>query len=150
MMGGPSPVRQVCDGAALVETGVIVSHGRTPVDRFSGSSAVEDDQAGTRVLVLRSAGGAAEGQEPLSPPEVCSVRVDIDRFYSDLLHELGCLAVSGGSAAGAAAVAKRVALQHGIRVAERIPLPRLNRAELERLGRRGVSRARAWQGEQPL
>jgi hypothetical protein len=71
------------------------------------------------------------------------VSVDVDRFYSDLLWELGELARAGGSAVGAGAVAKRVALAHGIESARHLSVPRLNRAEREDLGRVGVSRSRA-------
>jgi hypothetical protein len=50
-------------------------------------------------------------------------------FYRDLLHELGEHARKGGTAYGAAAVAKRVALQHGVEGAEGARLPRATRAE---------------------
>lgn len=69
--------------------------------------------------------------------------VDVDRFYADVLWELGELAQKGGSAVGAGAVVKRVALAHGVEAAKRLPVPRLNRAELVELGRVGVSRDRA-------
>lgn len=75
-------------------------------------------------------------------PAVASEVVDVDRFYSDLLEELGNLARAGGSAIGAAAVAKRVALAHGVRKAEFIPLPRLTRAQQDELGLRGAGRRR--------
>lgn len=71
------------------------------------------------------------------------VAVDVNRLYRDLLWELGELAREGGTAIGAAAVVKRVALAHGLEVAKSTPLPRLNRAELEEFGRRGISRRRA-------
>jgi hypothetical protein len=69
--------------------------------------------------------------------------LSVDRFYSDLVFELGEHARSGGTAIGAAAVAKRVALAHGVASAGRVPLPRFNRAELVEMGRAGVSRVRA-------
>ena len=69
--------------------------------------------------------------------------VDVDSFYRDVLWELGLLAERGGSAVGAAAVVKRVALAHGLAVAAHVPLPRLTRAELAAFGRVGVSRERA-------
>lgn len=60
--------------------------------------------------------------------------VDAERFYRDLLHALGEHARRrGATAQGAAVVAKRVALEHGLAVAE-LPLPRLNRAERDELG----------------
>jgi hypothetical protein len=56
----------------------------------------------------------------------------LDRFYADVLHELGEFARRPKSTAiGAAVVVKRVALVHGIQSAERLPLPRFNRAERE-------------------
>ena len=71
--------------------------------------------------------------------------VDVDAFYRALLDELGLLAQRGGSAVGAAAVAKRVALAHGVGVAADLPVPRLTRAELIAFARVGVSRERARQ-----
>lgn len=68
---------------------------------------------------------------------------DVDRFYSDVLRELGVLAQRGGTATGAAAVVKRVALAHGLPSAKWVPLPRLNRTELYAFERDGVSRERA-------
>jgi hypothetical protein len=83
----------------------------------------------------------------LSAEEARVAIFDLDRFYSDVLHELGLLAQRGGSATGAAAVVKRVALAHGVAAADCVPLPRLNRAELDDFGRRGVSRERARRGQ---
>ena len=54
-------------------------------------------------------------------------------FYRDLLFELGEHAQRGGTAFGAAVVAKRVALAHGLAVAESVPLPRPTRAERDEL-----------------
>ena len=79
-----------------------------------------------------------------SAKEACvSADVDVDRLYSDLLFELGEFARAGGTAVGAAAVVKRVALAHGVEAAARLPLPRLNRAEQAESGVAGVSRRRA-------
>lgn len=64
--------------------------------------------------------------------------VDVGQFYSDLLYELGEHAARGGTAYGAAAVAKRVALAHGVEKADVVPLPRPTRAE------RAERRDRAW------
>ena len=88
------------------------------------------------------------GPRPVLDLEVPSVVpvVDVDRFYADVLHELQLLASAGGTATGAAAVVKRVALAHGVPLAAVLPLPRLNRAEQAQYGRRGVSRARARRG----
>lgn len=64
--------------------------------------------------------------------------VDVGRFYSDLLYELGEHAARGGTAYGAAVVARRVALAHGVERADVVPLPRPTRAE------RADRRDRAW------
>jgi hypothetical protein len=57
---------------------------------------------------------------------------ELERFYRDLLDELGVFARKRTSTAvGAAQVVKRVALAHGIEVAGRLPLPRLTRSEFE-------------------
>lgn len=53
-------------------------------------------------------------------------------FYRDLLNALGEHARGGGTAYGAAVVAKRVAVAHGLEV-QRLPLPRPTRAEREEL-----------------
>jgi len=56
----------------------------------------------------------------------------LDRFYSDLLYELGEFARRPtATAIGAAVVVKRVARAHGVQAADRLPLPRFNRAERE-------------------
>jgi hypothetical protein len=54
-------------------------------------------------------------------------------FYRDLVFELGEHARRGGTAVGAAAVVKRVGIAYGLEV-ERLPLPRLTRAEREDIG----------------
>lgn len=58
--------------------------------------------------------------------------VNVDRFYRDVLWELGEHAQRGGTAFGAAAVVKRVAQSHGVDV-RGVPLPRPTREERERL-----------------
>ena len=50
-------------------------------------------------------------------------------FYHQLLFELGEHARRGGTAYGAAVVAKRVALTFGVGDAEQLPLPRPTRFE---------------------
>ena len=56
----------------------------------------------------------------------------VDSFYRDVLHELGEFARRpSATAIGAAVVVKRVAMAHGVQVAERVPLPRFSRAERE-------------------
>lgn len=64
--------------------------------------------------------------EPLVPLS------QVEQFYRDVLHALGEHARRrGATAQGAAAVAKRVAKDYGLPVADRLPLPRLTRAERE-------------------
>jgi hypothetical protein len=54
----------------------------------------------------------------------------LNRFYQDLLYELGEFARRrSATAVGAAVIVKRVALSHGIDAAVRLPLPRLTREE---------------------
>lgn len=48
-------------------------------------------------------------------------------FYRDVLHALGEHARTGGTAFGAAAVVKRLAVDRGLDV-QRLPLPRPTRA----------------------
>ncbi len=75
-------------------------------------------------------------QRPLPDPErdtAVSDVVDVERFYRDVLWELGEHAQKGGSAFGAAAVVKRVAKGYGLAVADHVPLPRPSRAERERI-----------------
>lgn len=67
-----------------------------------------------------------------------SVPLDVERFYADVLHELGEHARKGGTAIGAAAVVKRVAKSYGLAVADRLPVPRFTRFERETL---------AWEGD---
>ena len=55
----------------------------------------------------------------------------LDQLYRDLLWALEPLVDRGGTAEGAARVAKSVGLEHGIPAAERVPLPRPNRAMRE-------------------
>ena len=54
-------------------------------------------------------------------------------FYRDLMYELGEHAQRGGTACGAAAVLKRVALAYDLVVAEHTPLVRPTRAEREEM-----------------
>jgi len=57
---------------------------------------------------------------------------ELDHFYRELFHELAeFIRRPGATAAGAAVVAKRVALAHGLPIAQYLPLPRLTRAEYE-------------------
>ena len=87
----------------------------------------------------RANGTAPEGPEE-SLSEVCPVpestptdRNDVvERFYRELLYELGEFARRpSATAIGAAVVAKRVAKTFGIASADASPLPRFSRAERE-------------------
>lgn len=72
--------------------------------------------------------GAPVAVDPTEAP----VSENLDRFYADLLHELGEFARrSTATAIGAAVVVKRVAQAHGVKMADRLPLPRFSRAERE-------------------
>jgi hypothetical protein len=63
----------------------------------------------------------------------------LDRFYADLLHELDEFARRpSATAIGAAVVVKRVAKAHGVEAADRLPLPRFNRAERDVRGQISV------------
>lgn len=54
------------------------------------------------------------------------------RFYRDVIDALDAhMQRRTATAQGAPAAVKRVALEHGIEVATRLPLPRLSRAELD-------------------
>jgi hypothetical protein len=65
-------------------------------------------------------------------PEVADPTELLERFYRDLLYELGEFAQRrSATAVGAAMVAKRVAVAYGLEAAARLPLPRLSRAERE-------------------
>jgi hypothetical protein len=65
-------------------------------------------------------------------PVVSDPSEALGRFYADLLHELGEFARRpSATAIGAAVVVKRVARVHGVELADRLPLPRFNRAERE-------------------
>jgi hypothetical protein len=57
----------------------------------------------------------------------------LEAFYAELLRELGLHAQRGGTAVGAAMVARRVARLYGIEAADRLALPRLTRGEREAL-----------------
>lgn len=59
----------------------------------------------------------------------------LDKFYRDLMHELSAwMGRATASPQGVPIVVKRVALEHGIASAERLPLPRLSRAQEAALG----------------
>jgi hypothetical protein len=76
----------------------------------------------------------------VSPPTTTPDRtlvplVEVEQFYRDMLSALGEHAQRPrATAQGAAAVAKRVAREHGLEIAERLPLPRLTRAEQDEQG----------------
>lgn len=56
----------------------------------------------------------------------------LSQFYGEALWALGELVHDGGTAEGAAAVLKHVAQRHGVREADRRPLPRSTRANRQR------------------
>ena len=148
MTGGPCVVSQSCDmphGLLTDGSGECFTDGNQQRAAMRGAHARRD---GLQSAPLEGphewAVDLERGPSPAIREEAPLVAaVDVDGFYRDVLHELGVLAQSGGTAIGAAVVVKRVALAHGFDVAERVPLPRLNRAELAAFGRTGVSRLRA-------
>ncbi|MEY2448931.1 MAG: hypothetical protein QOH79_2407 [Acidimicrobiaceae bacterium] len=61
-----------------------------------------------------------------------AVQEALDRFYRDVMYALDVhMQRKSATAQGSAAVVKHVAQAHGLEVADRLPLPRLCRAELE-------------------
>jgi hypothetical protein len=83
----------------------------------------------TASLMATSPVGVIQEGSVMSDGDAPATALDVAGFYRDLLWELGEHAQRGGTAIGAAVVAKRVARKFGIDVAERLPLPRLTRAE---------------------
>lgn len=91
-------------------------------------------------LEVLNAAAASDRPAPApAGPVLLSGSAEFLAFYRELLAALCEHAAKGGSAIGAATVAKKVALGLGVDV-EGIPLPRLTRAELQeaewRRGRR--------------
>lgn len=114
--------------------------GRTPPTAAPTHGA--NDQGTPTVQPAPGAIDGPDSAEVLPMPNI----VDVDRFYHDLLEELAAHARRGGTAIGAAVVVRRVATEHGVSAASRLPLPRLSRAIEDELGVRHVSkrRAREW------
>lgn len=74
--------------------------------------------------------------QSLSGAHAAPSSLDPEQFYRDVLWALGEHAMrKGATAQGAAVVAKRVAKEHGLEIADRLPLPRLSRSQLEEQGR---------------
>lgn len=75
----------------------------------------------------------AEVEHDVLPKTGDQGREPLERFYADVVWELGIF-IRGPrpTAAGAAVVVKRVALAHGVQLADDLPLPRLTRGERER------------------
>ena len=120
--------------------------GRTkPKALWAVRAADAESRVSELAIPLRRAEEHTVAEAPSAVSGVAVVSVDVDALYRALLDELGLLAQRGGSAVGAAAVVKRVALAHGVAVAAVLPLPRLTRAELTAFARVGVSRERARQ-----
>ncbi len=91
---------------------------------FRDSERVSEDErgdpSGQRVVPLAVPMGASMAETDAS----VGVADALDRFYSDLLNELGLFGLRRtATALGAAVVVKRVARAHGIAGAERLPLP---------------------------
>ena len=103
-------------------------NGSGPGDRSRGSS------RGVRLIDVGPDASEVSHSEVVRMSDVPpnDAQRALDRFYRDLLHELGLFGMRPtATALGAAVVAKRVAKQHGISAADRLPLPRLSRGERE-------------------
>ena len=75
---------------------------------------------------------ASISEVPAVPAIPDSPADPLESFYRDLLYELGEFSRRPtATALGAAVVVKRVAKVYGIQAADRLPLPRLSRAERE-------------------
>ena len=71
---------------------------------------------------------------------VAPIPFDPNAFYRDLLQALDdWQRRKEATPRGAVSVVKRVALEHGVPLADRLPLPRLNRTEMDELGALGAS-----------
>lgn len=103
--------------------------------------AVRSSRPGLNVsrLVQLALSGALECDHPDVVCTRCAAAVDVavivdgalGRFYADVLWELRPFVDKGATAEGAARVMKRVALEHQVTVAGRMPLPRAARAARE-------------------
>ena len=68
------------------------------------------------------------------PTTAAAIRRDgLEAFYRQLLTELGVLVQAAGTVEGAARVARKVAVAHGIAGAASAPLPRLTRSRRQDL-----------------
>jgi hypothetical protein len=104
----------------------------SPAGRGPGSGERLDGRSSVSSASGR-AGPVGPGPDSVESSEVGAVVVDPEVFYRELLAALGEHARRGGTAYGAAVVAKRVALAHGLEVG-RLPLPRPTRLERDELG----------------
>lgn len=120
---GDAPSEGVDPGVGLAKGDQTGSYGRASVGADDGSSTVLS-RANQEVAAVSGA------SSPVLDPE---------QFYRDVLWALREHAMRKGSTAqGAAVVVKRIAKAHGLEVADRLPLPRLSRSQLEE---RGLSRS---------
>jgi hypothetical protein len=98
------------DASGVSRLGAVDDENETVAEPFSLSNRLEEGPMGA---LKNQEGGVATS------------------FYRELLFRLGEHAQRGGTAYGAAAVAKRVALEFGVGGAEHLPLPRPTRFERE-------------------
>ena len=85
------------------------------------SGAVSDAPRGASSVDSSGVSRMGEATLPVASTEL------LERFYRDLLYELGEFARRRtATAVGAAVVTKRVAVAYGVEVASRLPLPRLS------------------------
>jgi hypothetical protein len=81
-----------------------------------------------------AAGGKADDHALSNTERSDEAREELNRFYSDLFAALEeFIRKPSATASGAAVVATRVAMAHGLDLTGYLPLPRLTRAEREEL-----------------
>lgn len=77
-------------------------------------------------------------------PAASAVPFDPDAFYRDLMDALAeWQRRPEATSRGCVTVVKRVAQAHGIALADRLPLPRLSRKQMDQVGALGASWRRA-------
>ena len=90
-----------------------------PYDSFVGTA-----PPGPSSALVRKVVPVASSEDP--------VKEALERFYRDVIHALDThMQRRTATAQGAPTAVKRVALEYGLEIADRLPLPRLSRAELD-------------------
>src|SRR4051812_5607054 len=115
MNGGPLGLLHACDMSAKGDRSEYGFGAAITSRPLQGAPSGEETSSGLPSSVTDRIEGVTQVNSDRRPTvrsaeEAFVSVVDVDRLYSDLLWELGELARAGGSAVGAAAVVKRVAL----------------------------------------